>query len=468
MSRLDRATSALHSDGLVYSAVGALAAAACLAAVALPRAGHAQASFTGLGDLPGGGVSSVAHGVSTDGSVVVGQSSSASGNEAFRWTPAGEMVGLGDLPDGAFLSIARDVSADGSVVVGQGRSGVINEAFRWTEAGGMVGLGDLPGGGISSDAQGVSGDGSVVVGQSSSASGNEAFRWSEAGGMVGLGDLPGGGFSSFAHEVSTDGLVVVGWGNWGAGAVAHGFRWTAPGGMERLGCNPFRDAVCTASDVSADGSVIVGWGTNFIGVPISFRWTAETGTDTFGYPPCCLVSGQAFGVSPDGSVVVGASQGEAYIWDAENDIRNLQDVLEQAGADLDGWVLLSANAISGNGFRLAIVGAGTNPSGQPEAWLATLPEPNLAECEDGLDNDGDGQVDLDDPHCPFPEATPEAPECDDGIDNDGDGLVDLDDPACQSGWPYWEAAPTCGIGFELVGVIVLALWGHGKRTRPRV
>lgn len=50
--------------------------------------------FQGLGDLPGGNIFSQAAGVSADGSVVVGQSNSASGGEAFRWTAGGGMVGL--------------------------------------------------------------------------------------------------------------------------------------------------------------------------------------------------------------------------------------------------------------------------------------------------------------------------------------------------------------------------------------
>ncbi len=108
----------------------------------------AQASFEGLGDLPGGSVNSQARAVSADGLVVVGWSSSGSGQEAFRWTQAGGMVGLGDFPGGEFGSQAYGVSADGSVVVSFGAPAAPSffEAFRWTSAGGMVGLGDLPGG----------------------------------------------------------------------------------------------------------------------------------------------------------------------------------------------------------------------------------------------------------------------------------------------------------------------------------
>ena len=63
------------------------------------------------------------------------------------------------------------------------------------------------------------------------------------------------------------------------------------------------------------------------------------------------------------------------------------------------------------------------------------------ECDDGLDNDGDGLVDLDDPGCAdaddLSEQSPLLP-CDDGVDDDGDGLTDYrvapgaGDPGCAS------------------------------------
>ena len=67
-------------------------------------------------------------------------------------------------------------------------------------------------------------------------------------------------------------------------------------------------------------------------------------------------------------------------------------------------------------------------------------------CADGLDNDGDGLIDAQDPKCFYPWSI-ESPqsteddiqvgwfgigECGDGIDNDGDGLIDALDPGCVS------------------------------------
>jgi len=54
------------------------------------------------------------------------------------------------------------------------------------------------------------------------------------------------------------------------------------------------------------------------------------------------------------------------------------------------------------------------------------------ECGDGVDNDGDGLVDGLDSECATPTGDSEAGPCGDGADNDGDGWVDLDDPDCAA------------------------------------
>ena len=118
-------------------------------------------------------------GGAADGSVVVGVSISALGLEAFRWSEQGGMIGLGDIPGGDFESIALEVSEDGSVVVGEGTSAESSpngEPFRWTAEEGMVGLGYLPGGNASG-AWAISIDGLVIVGAGNLPKGGEAFRW---------------------------------------------------------------------------------------------------------------------------------------------------------------------------------------------------------------------------------------------------------------------------------------------------
>ena len=56
------------------------------------------------------------------------------------------------------------------------------------------------------------------------------------------------------------------------------------------------------------------------------------------------------------------------------------------------------------------------------------------ECSDGVDNDGDGWLDSDDPDCSTGDAEVaySTNECNDMIDNDSDGLVDAGDPGCAN------------------------------------
>jgi hypothetical protein len=122
-------------------------------------------------------------------------------------------------------------------------------------------------------------------------------------------------------------------------------------------------------------------------------------------------------------------------------------------------------------------------------------------CYDGIDNDGDGHTDLDDPACssgnpPFPNGagTSEASRCQNGLndDNDVSGLIDFDggqsiygpcangtcppgvsdpnhdgiadpDPQCANKPSRnSESASTCGVGFELLALFPLL---HALRRR---
>ncbi len=70
-------------------------------------------------------------------------------------------------------------------------------------------------------------------------------------------------------------------------------------------------------------------------------------------------------------------------------------------------------------------------------------------CDNGIDDDGDGLIDCDDPDCADDPACEVPVEiCDDGIDNDGDDLVDCDDPDCV-GDPACEVpAEICDDGID--------------------
>jgi len=327
------------------------------------QCGEASASFAGLGDLPGGAVSSGAAGVSGDGTTVVGASQASSGTQAFRWiaSDTAGMVGLGTLAGSSAHSSAFGVSRNGSVIVGDSLSALPGpEAFRWSAASGMVSLG-LGGGPFSSEARSVSGDGAVIVGRNSM---NRAFRWTMATGPEEIGASDG----SIAYGVSDDGRVIVG------SSSGQAFRWTGNGGLVPLGFLPGGDQ-SAAFATSVDGSIVVGSSTSSAGVQ-AFRWTQATGMVGLGGSLGGVGAGQAHGVSADGTVVVGLAQfspsvdQEAFVWDATNGIRSLKSALLGLGLNLESWRLLVATGISHDGRT--IVGGGINPSGNQEAWIARL------------------------------------------------------------------------------------------------
>lgn len=446
------------------------------AGIGSPRAPSLEATFQGLGDLPGGVVLSRAYAVSADGSVVVGEGTSDAGPEAFRWTPDGGMVGLGFLPGSMNGSKASSVSGDGAVVVGTSRF----ETFRWTAGTGMEGLGHLQG--IRATSPAVSADGSTIVGGDCGfsyymPSPCEAFRWTEDEGMTGLGLLPGGVLETVATGVSDDGSVVVGYGDWDQSPCdCVGFAcffdepvvWTVGAELTELDDFPF---LCErrASDVSADGSVVVGTGDYY-----SFLWSDAGESLVLGDAAGVYVRSSVTAVSGDGAVLVGAatfsSGREAFIWDRQDGLRSLRTVLESRyGLDLTGWTLAAAQDISRDGRT--IVGWGTDPDGFTEAWIATLPSPDCNangipdesdigggasrdcnlddipdECQPELDADGDGVLDACDA-CPQSdtEATVLVGGCDTGIasdvDDEGCTLSDLLSAACPlpaAGGPHGE------------------------------
>lgn len=336
---------------------------------------YAAPSFTGIGDLAGGNFQSVANGVSGNGLVVVGNSSSDTGYKAISWTANGGFVNLGANGN------AQGVSNDGSIVVGSSGS----QAFRWSAGSGIVGLGDLAGGAFESTASDVSGNGSVVVGASTSTSGREAFRWSAGSGMVGLGDLAGGDYKSYASGVSGDGSVVVGYGTTATGIEA--FRWTTGSGMVSLGdlagenANSFSQN-SYAVGVSEDGSVVVGYGTSDSGQE-AFRWTASGGMVGLGDLAGGNFQSVAYDSSDDGSVVVGfgisaSGYEEAFIWEQGSGMHSLKDLLTTVyGLDLGDWRLGRAYGVSADGQ--IIVGTGSH-DGVMEGWvidlnLSPVPEP---------------------------------------------------------------------------------------------
>ncbi|MFT5991035.1 MAG: hypothetical protein ACI82G_000022 [Bradymonadia bacterium] len=69
----------------------------------------------------------------------------------------------------------------------------------------------------------------------------------------------------------------------------------------------------------------------------------------------------------------------------------------------------------------------------------------VTQCTDGVDNDGDGVVDVDDEGCSESGGRAESGQrlayCEDGVDNDRDGVADLDDGGCRSA--EWNSEANC-------------------------
>jgi len=89
-------------------------------------------------------------------------------------------------------------------------------------------------------------------------------------------------------------------------------------------------------------------------------------------------------------------------------------------------------APSSDGLQFISIEEGTDLTETPKFVFAVwTPVP---ECSNGIDDDGDQDVDYpDDLDCRSPEDVSEEPDCDDLVDNDLDGYVDYpDDPGCAS------------------------------------
>ena len=231
--------------------------------------------------------SSTATDTNQDCSVVVGLSDVTGGatEHAFRWTSGG-MVDLGAPANGGPNSRALGVSSAGTVIVGDADfpdpgnlvSGKSLQAFRWTQAGGFQNLNDSPQPTLSL-ATAVTGDGTVIVGQvRSSNNASSAVRWTIPPPpaqlvMQPIGPLPGHATAA-ATGVSDNGKIVVGISNpdflqyrgpglgWNVGIA---FRWTQAKGIQDLrqvlidsGADLTGITLVSVTGISPDGQWIQG------------------------------------------------------------------------------------------------------------------------------------------------------------------------------------------------------------------
>ncbi len=370
------------------SAVLATFATAAVASDATAQNCGGAPCFQGLGDLPGGTYSSFAMCLSSDGTCVGGGSATASSagpfdHEAFRWRADTGMVYLGDLAGNYDSGQVDALSADGSVAVGWSSSGWSDvpfygypEAFRWTEAGGMIGLGDTPGGLNGSKATGVSDDGATLCGHpwgmNQWGSPRQSAIWTSATDWVikGPTDSPDSAFSG----MSRDGVWAIGRNTNAATDNQETIRWSETNGYE---------IIATAPDISKSG--MVGYGVSDDGIVAgidyssldrqAWVWTSGSGMQMLGDLTGGAFYSEAYSITRDGALIVGlgtsASGNEAVLWDEQRTLHLLSDYLECRGVTIPtGWTLTSCTDVVENAGVLTLCGDATNPSGDPEGWLA--------------------------------------------------------------------------------------------------
>lgn len=166
-------------------------------------------------------------------------------------------------------------------------------------------------------------------------------------------------------------------------------------------------------------------------------------------PDECSISGYCY--RSEESLCYDALQGECLWWDygeiwAENfeDIAECEEVCCEYNdglSDVIDW--------TSTGF-CDVAGGDINTSATTEEECSALEgeAEAAAECEDEVDNDGDGYTDY--PNDPGCESGDDASElestyiCDDGVDNDGDGDIDAaeDDGCCED--PTTSSEQLCG------------------------
>jgi len=275
------------------------------------------------------------HGVSYDGSVVVGRRAQpsiygdayvepVSGDRAWCWDAVNGAQDMGFLHSGDLLAGATDVSADGNVITGfsgkyMGPSASFR-AWRWTPATGMVELPQPPNGHGMTIGDSISSDGERVFGYSRIGgwpdNSRRGYHWDNNGTTVEellISDLPDPSASLKPIRNVLNGTVVFnGVYSWSQDAEywqTDGI-WPAP---PDDGVNPAYPLT-----VSEDGQSVIGWAEDFDG-PFYFR---------------------------------------AYIWTAASGARYLDDVLANAGVSLAGWSFgMIATDVSDDGQTIVGYGA---------------------------------------------------------------------------------------------------------------
>lgn len=219
-----------------------------------------------------------------------------------------------------------------------------------------------------------------------------AQLWSDKTGPIPLSDSSGQPARGGIFALSQDGSIAYGVHRTDS-SLLEVYRWSQTTGMEFL--SPFTGLRKTTgfddihvTDCSADGQFLTGQMRYHIQMETgqiktydeSFRWSDTEGLTPLGFLDSST-SNRADAISADGSIIVGHSSSggsildvNAFIWDQEHGIRDLNKVLtEQYQVNLNGWRLSRAMDISSDGTRILAFGIG--PSGEFDFCLVQIPEP---------------------------------------------------------------------------------------------
>jgi probable HAF family extracellular repeat protein len=328
----------------------------------------------GLGSLYEGGTSS-GGGISGDGKTIVGSSGNSTEQKSILWTVDAGIRSF-DAPG---RSGAIAISRDASTIVGVANQVIANNvlvesnAYYRNRNGTVTTFTNQP----VSYFNDVSADGSAIVGRVRvQGGGTRAVSYATASGFE-LLETPGA--YSWANAISDDGTKIVGTGGGGSTPISEALLWQKGSGVLRLGDLPGGAGFypggqfSNAFDISGDGSVVVGSSESNLGIE-AYRWTPDTGMVGLGFLDGQNIS-VALATNLDGSIIVGSGRtglDSAFVWDAQNGMRKISDLVNSVG-----WILEGASGVSDDGTK--IVGYGTNPSGIREGWyvdVTAVPEPS--------------------------------------------------------------------------------------------
>lgn len=343
------------------------------------------ADLIGLGDLPGGKHCSLANGISSDGSLVVGHSFREGGFSPFVWSAESGMTLLGPPTSTGRNAQCNCVSADGSLFAGAGAvAGEKGYTARiWSSDGATTSLSTVWGNILA-----MSADSKTLVGTSKSRDGRQPFVIRQE--QLTTLELPAGFKQGTAYDITADGNVILGvafkvldtttkansvsekdWREatpvrWKNGSVAAISGFTSEWNWKPMG-------------MSDDGSRIVGicWASGTDSTSPGARMFVWTNGDVqLLEPPAGYLAIRPRAISGDGTTIVGnfaqaldRRVSRAFLWRETLGFIDLNTIQLRNG-DGQEWTLVDANAVNQNGN--AIAGYGKNCLDDLEAWKINI------------------------------------------------------------------------------------------------